>query len=290
MALEYEKNSKFEALAPVLEEYADWFSRIALCVAYHDKEKEPEKIVTPSSFQDWVKAAGEEGGGTPLVIEDIAKSHDDMVRIGNGLLDILKADKKPPHENFVEFKNLYGAFLVRIRRLEKDSAIDGRGLDEETGLRSAKAIKPDLKKEMERLSRQGNPFSLVVARIDGFAGQPDQKQALSISVNNIKRCMRSFDDAYYFGNGYFLLSLKHADIIGAQAAVSRLQQFLKGDEANMSKMTMSYCMVEPVPEDEVHILLQNMNQDLSDNMNEKDIVLKFLEISALERFVSTIEK
>lgn len=290
MALEYEKNSKFETIAPVLEEYADWFGRIALCVAYHDEEKEPEKITTPSSFQDWVKASNDEDSINPLVIEDISKSHDDMVRIGNDLLSVLKSEKKPAYESFVEFKNLYGAFLLRIRRLEKDSAIDGSGLDEETGLRTPKTIESDLKKEMGRLSRQGNPFSLVTTRIDSFAGQADQKHALSVAVTNIKRCMRSFDDAYYLGNGYFLLSLKHADLIGAQAAVSRLQQFLKDDDLNDPKMTMSYCMAEPVPGDEIPVLLSSMNQDLNDNMNEKDVSLKFLEVSALDRFVSNMEQ
>ncbi len=290
MALEYENSSKFEKLAPVLEEYADWFAQVSLCVAYQDEGKESEGVLTPVSFQNWVKDTAEIEKLNSIVIEDISKSHDDLLKIGGGLLDALKSGKKPSYESFVEFKNLYGAFLLRVRRLEKDSAIDGSGLDEETGLRSSKTIESDLKKEMERLSRQGNPFALVTTRIDSFAGQQDQKKALSVAVANIKRCVRSFDDAYYLGNGHFLLSLKHADLIGAQAAVNRLQQFLKGDEKNIPAMTMSYCMAEPVPGDEVSVLLQNMNQDLSDHMNEKDSVLKFLEVSALERFASTMEQ
>lgn len=289
MALEYDDISQFETLAPVLEEYADWFGHIALCVAYHDEEKSFEQIVVPVSFQTWVEEAKNQGVLSLIVIEDIAKTHDDMVSIGTVLLHHLQADKKPDYQDFVEFKNLYSAFLSRIRRVEKDRAMDGSGLDEETGLRNAKTIESDLKKELERLARQGNPFSLVATRIDRYAGQPDQKKALSVSVANIKRCMRSFDDAYYLGNGHFLLSLKQADIIGAQAAVERLQQFLKEDEENVPVMTMSYCMVEPVPGDEVSVLLANMNQDLTDHMNESDVVLKFLEVSALERFVGTIE-
>jgi len=289
MALEYENNSKFEKLAPIMEDYADWFGRIAVCVSYYDEEVHPENVMAPLSFQAWIEEDSTKQILNPLVIEDLTKSHDDMVQIGTGILDIVKTRKKPPRDSFEEFKHLYGAFISRIRRLEKDSAVAGSGIDEATGLRNPKTIEADLKKEMERLSRQGNPFSLVLTRIDRFAGQPDQNVALAISVSNIKRCMRSFDDAYYLGNGHFLLSLKHADIIGAQAAAGRLQQFLKEDENNEAKMTMSYCLAEPVPGDEIPELMKNMNDDLANNLNEQDVVLKFLEVSALERFVNKIE-
>lgn len=289
MALEYQSTMKFEKLAPVLEEYADWFASIAVCVAYNEEEQNISRIMTPASFHVWLEDSLKEQDITPIIAEEINKVHEDVSRAGAALISDLKAGDKPPHSDFVEFKNLYTSFLMRIRRLEKDSALDGSGLDEETGLRSAKTIEDDLKKEMDRLSRQGHPFSLVATNIDFFAAAPDQTVALSVAVENVKRCVRSFDDAYYLGNGHFLLSLKHADIIGAQACVNRLQQFLKEDEKNSAKMTMSYCMAEPVPGDEAKTLISHMLQDLNEHMNEADAVLKLLEMSELERFVSKME-
>lgn len=289
MALEYQSAMKFEKLAPVLEEYADWFGSISLCVAYPEEEQSINLVVTPVSFSAWLEDSQKEEEITPIIAEEINKIHEDMTRAGTALLNDLKSGTKPAHSNFVEFKNLYTSFLTRMRRLEKDNALDGSGLDEETGLRSAKTIEDDLKKEMDRLSRQGNPFSLVATSINFFAAAPDQNAALKIAVENVKRCVRSFDDAYYLGNGNFLLSLKHADIIGAQACVNRLQQYLREDENNSGKMTMSYCMAEPVPGDNAKTLIANMLQDLSDHMNEADVTLKFLEMSELERFVNKME-
>jgi GGDEF domain-containing protein len=287
MALEYDSHSKFEALAPVLEDYANWFGGIALCTAYLGEAGNPETIATPQSFQAWVESARQSEDFSSDIIESITKIHDDMLRTGSGILDHLKENKKPHLQDFVEFQNLYSSFLSRIRRMEKDSALEGSGIDETTGLRSVDVLESDMKKEMERLSRQGNPFSLVLTRIDRFAGYQEQDKALKIAVANIKQCMRSFDDAYYLGLGQFLISLKHADIIGAQAAVNRLQQLLKGDENNIEKLTMSYCMAEPISDDKIAPLVENMRQDLNEHLNDEDAVLKFIEMSPLERYVNS---
>lgn len=287
MALEYESNNKFEALAPVLEDYANWFGNIALCTAYPGEGGDPETIASPVSFKVWLESVESGGDFSADIVEGITKIHDDMARIGVKIVDHLKQNKKPELQDFSEFQNLYSAFLSRIRRMEKDSALEGSGIDETTGLRAVEVLESDLKKEMERLSRQGNPFSLVFTRIDSFAGQQDQEAALKIAVTSIKRCMRSFDDAYYLGLGQFLVSLKHADIIGAQAATNRLQQSLREDKENTGKMTMSYCMAEPIPDDKITPLVDHMREDLNEHLNEKDAVLKFIEMSPLERFVNS---
>lgn len=287
MALEYDSNTKFEALAPVLEDYANWFGGIALCTAYMGEAGEIESVVTPKSFQIWVETVQENEDFSQDVIDGVAKIHDDMLKAGIAIVDHLKENKKPHHQDFTEFQNLYSSFLSRIRRMEKDSALEGSGIDEITGLRSSDVLESDMKKEMERLSRQGNPFSLVYARIDQFEGISDKDKALNIAVANIKKCMRSFDDAYYFDNGHFLISLKHADIIGAQAATNRLQQFLREDGENSTKMTMSYCMAEPISDDKISPLVENMKEDLDNHASEQDAVLKFIEMSPLERFVNS---
>lgn len=288
MVLEYDSNTTFEMLSPVLEDYANWFGDISTFVAYPEKLDANWSVLLPSSFTEWLENLSDDSGISEIVLENVTKLHDDMVRIGSVLVARVKEGGKPSFEDYIEFKNIYTTFLSYLRRLEKDPAIDGRGLDEETGLRNKKVIEADLKKEMERLSRQGNPFSLVVARIDQFSVLPDPKQAVFLSSVNVKRCMRSFDDAYYLGGGMFLLSLKHADFIGAQAAVERLQVYLKEDADNVDNLvTMSYSVTEAVAGDEILDVLKNMQQDLHDNPDETDTILKLLEISPLERFVNS---
>jgi len=287
MALEYKSHTKFEALAPILEEYAAWFGEIAMAVAYIDEPQENATIITLSdSFKNWIEAPETQEGLSGYLLKDMITAHDDMLRVGGLLLNAIKENKKPSKPDFEELKNLYNAFLMRLRRVEKDSAYEGSGVDPETGLRSSAALNDDLKIEMERVGRQGNPFSIVISRIDFFAGQKDQPHAIKMVVRNVKKCMRSFDDAYYLGQGEFLLALKHADKIGGKAAINRLQAFLKGDEENKGEMTLSYSLMEPSVGDETEDLIKNMRQDLIDNMNEANIVLELTEMSALERYAS----
>lgn len=285
MALEYNNPLKFEKLAPVLEDYADWFANIAMAVSYLEATKLSD-IAPPQSFRVWSEEiSAQKDAVNPIVIDDLTKTHDEMLKLGQTILAGLSNKQKPSFDDFSEFKNIYSAFLLRLRRLEKDSATEGSAIDEQTGLRNPKSIVSDLKKEMERVARQGNPFSLMATRIDAFAGQQDQSHALLVATNNIKRCMRNFDDAYHLGNGNFLISLKHADIMGAEAAVSRLQEYLKEDENNKENLTMSYCISEPEPEDDIAKKVQVMQQDLGENLNNRDSILKFKEVSDLQRFV-----
>jgi len=289
MALEYKSHTKFEALAPILEEYAAWFGEIAMAVAYMDEAAENQAIITLSdSFKSWIEAPETAEGLSAFLLNDMIKAHDDMVRVGGALLNAIKDNKKPSKHDFAELKNLYNAFLMRLRRVEKDSAYEGSGVDPETGLRTAKVLYDDLKEEMDRLGRQGNPFSIVASRIDFFAGQKDQGQAIKMVVRNVKKCMRSFDDAYYLGQGEFVLALKHADKIGGKAAINRLQAFLKEDEENKNEITLSYSLMEPSVGDDAQELVKNMRQDLIDNMNEANIVLELTEMSALERYASKL--
>lgn len=289
MALEYKTHTRFETLAPILEEYAAWFGNIAYRIAYlDDLDGEIQIIVLPNSFKNWIDDPETKESISNFLLEDMSKAHDDMVKVGGMIVNTLKDKKKPAKRDFADFKNLYNAFLMRLRRVEKDNVYDGSGVDSDTGLRSAAVLKDDLKEEMERLGRQGNPFSLVVSRIDFFAGNKNQSKAIEIVVRCIKKCMRSFDDAYYLGQGEFLLSLKHADKIGGKAAINRLQAYLTEEEENKDTMTMSYCLTEPSVGDDISEVMDNMRQDLIDHMNEANIVLELTEVSALERFAAKL--
>lgn len=290
MALEYTAHTKFEALAPILEEYAAWFGDIAFQVAYLGDfaGEEPPLISVPHSFQTWLDVPETQESLGSFILKDIAKVHEDMVRVAGLLMVTLKDKKKPSRKDFEDFKNLYNAFLMRLRRVEKDNAQEGSGIDPDTGLRAAAAIKSDMKEEMERLGRHGNPFALVICRIDRFAGQKDQDKAVKTVAGHVKTCMRSFDDAYYWGQGEFLLSLKHADKIGGKAAINRIQAALVEDEQKSVGMTMSYSLCEPTVGDTISDLLTNMREDLIEHMNEANIILELTEVSALERYASQL--
>jgi len=287
MALDYQNSLSFAQLAPILEDYAEWYGHVCLAVAYMSEDTKADIIQAPSSFPRWVKTAEGIEFLSESLLAEISNIHADFIDSGNKIVGEIISKKKPEFGDYSNFKNLYDAFLNRLRRIEKDSALEGSGIDEETGFRTKEMIKIDQRKEMERLKRQGTSFALVVCRIDNFIAH-DKQKVLPVVVSNIKDCMRNFDDAYYLENGHFLVSLKQTDLVGAESAIERLRQGLRSKNDFQTNVSCSYCVAEPVDGDEVMDLIDNMIKDLNDNIDDQDAVLKFLEISPLQRFMNNM--
>jgi len=287
MPMEYKINTKFEKLAPVLEDCAQWFGQVSLAVAYLNDGAQADKIITPISFRQWILEVTQDENYDEKSVSEISRVYNDMIDSGEDIKQELISKSKPSIEKFEEFQALYRGFINRLRGLEKGSLLTDTGICPETGFRSHEVIVSDQKKEMERLMRRGTTFSLVMVRIDDF-GDLKNAETLSIAVESIKLCMRTIDDVYYLGEGHFLLSLKQTDIIGAEAATERLQ-ILIGEKSNGVDISFSYCVAEPVEDDEVEKLIKNMREDLDEHGKERNISLKFLEQSPLQQYLKTIE-
>lgn len=292
MSLEYEQgNQNLEAVTGIIDDYNDWFGQVVTAVSYPEENNITDNVHKPVSFISWAQdqRSDEENGFSSDIIENLEEMHIDMMSRGDMIMQITSTGNKPDFADFSDFKNLFDAFTGRLRRLERDSMAEGAGFDEKTGLRNEKVMEEDLNKEMERVARNGSPFSIIYTRIDRFFQFDDKDPVIEIVADNIKKCMRTFDDAYYLGGGDFVLSLKQADMIGAQAATNRLQNFIKTDENNNSNITLSYCMSEPVAGDKVDELIGNMKSDLDAYDGDDDVVLKFVEVSALQRYLDEVE-
>lgn len=287
MTIENTDNNIFKALVTILEEYTEWFANIALYVSYNGEESVPENFTMPKSFTDWLETQDSKTIINPAIITPIVTMHNALISSVDILLNSLKEKQKPRHKDFIEFKNLFSSFLASIRRLEQDIALKNEGVDDLTGLRPSNLIKLDLDKEMERLSRNGNPFALMIVRIDMFDQYDDKSSMLKFVAENIRKSVRPFDDAYYLEGKYFLLSVKHTDMVGAEAVMMRILHNLQFNEKNNQNVTVSSSISEPVVGDEVMGLLQNMKADLEKHGSDKEVLLKFLDISPLERFMQT---
>ncbi len=279
--IDYLKN-----LGPVLDDYARWFGEMTVHIAYPTSNYEPADM--PNSFESWNEKALEANTVNFNVLKNLTETYEYMAMEGRAINKLLQDGDKPEQEVFESFKTRYENFFRQIRRLERESAIEESGFDEQTGLRSHKSIEGDMRRELERLERQGTTFCQAMARIDGFPGLSDQNKILSLVAASIKKTIRPFDDAYYLGEGHFLISMKQADIIGAEAGVNRIRLQLKQNDDNKEGATLSFCLMEPVVGDESDKILKNMKQDLSENEYECDLVIKFKEISELERFIGTM--
>ena len=286
MTLKYNDVDKIKVLSSIQAEYSEWFSVVCTAIAYIDQRNDVVDLIMPESFSVWV-TENQNDDDFLEYMQPIVDMYEEMKEAYILIEDELSNHKKPDIHNFTAFKVSLNGLIANLNRLtgqEGTENLDGRYHN----LKSAIDIKNDLNKEMERLARNGNPFSLAMVRIDGFEGMGHSLQdAIKIISENILKSIRPFDDVYFIEKGYFLLSLKHADMVGTNAAIGRLQQALLLDQNNKLQATISSCVAEPVTGDEINDLLQIMRKDLKEHENDKETVLKFLDVSPLQRYINT---
>ncbi len=303
MALSYEIDSKLRALAPILDQHAEWYNRVMRAIFY--PERAGEKFEPPQSFAAWLNDAAQDDFVGKATIEKLRKMHTELYETGGDLMHDAKATGgRPDFKVYDEFVNLYDDLVYQLRRLEHDAVQADTGLDVGTGLRSKKAMIIDLEREMERRSRRGKPFTLALAKIDnyeqirGLVTEERHREIIAAVARVIKKCIRSFDDAYRSGDGEFVMCLKHSDIAGGTAATTRLRRYLEeenisiqDDKGRPFQLTMSSCVAEPLPGDSLDDLMRNMRTDLArfHVAVPGSTSLEYFEQSALSRYVQDIE-
>ena len=300
MPVEYSKTEHWDALLPVLEEHAQWFNDLIEYLFYQGDEHSIANVAKPTSFAQWVVYANNSDQVQGEIIEKSTTLHADLFEKSDVLVaTVQNTNTKPSHNNFKDFVTVFEEFMVYIRRLEKDFMIEGSGIDTFTGLRSKKMLKSDVKRELERLARQGKNFCIAMARIDNFdfirthATKSEVDGYIKLVASLIKLSIRSFDDAYYLGGDEFALCLKQADVSGGIAALERLRRELERQnivmdpgDGQQKPLSMSCCIAEPVESDDVNDLLSNLKADLENSDEEvTDTVLRYRELSPLQRYV-----
>lgn len=301
MSLPYPQDSQLKMLTPVLDEHSEWFGNVIIEIFYPEKGQSLEILAIPASFGVWAREVESANTVEKTVLDDIRAMHSELSQMAAYLIKEGSVSKvKPEIAQFDSFVTLYEEFVAHIRRIERDMAVSESGIDLLTGLRNNHVMKQDIERELERRSRRGRPFCLALARIDHYeelkAKLPqDQYEAINIAVANIiKQCARSFDDAYRLHNGEFLLSLKMTELSGGSAALGRLRRLLEENaplytlNGKESRLTMSSCVAEPQPGDEVEKLIENMRVDLNRYGGDAETSLEYFELSPLQRFVSDL--
>jgi diguanylate cyclase len=295
MALEYKSQIGLDAIMPVLDEYVVWYGK--LMKAYF--EGVPAKESAPVVFTEWLLKAEAGNNIDDLMAERLKRIHEGMVQAAVLFAAKFASRENPPLREYDELSRHYEEFIQMMRRLELDHATENSGFDDKTGLRSIKLMKEDISREMERRARRGNPFSLAVVKINNFKEEwRKNEEGTRVMIrkisDKIKESLRSFDDAYYLGNEYFLLSLKHADMLGSQAAVSRLNQGITSAHIPMlddpiAEISVSTVVSEPTQGDSLDGLLTNMKKDL-EGIDTKGTVLQYNDVSPLQRYLHSIGK
>lgn len=295
MVLESKSVLGLEAIMPVLDEYVVWYGKLVKSYFEGRAVADP----APAVFSEWLTKAIVEKSVNGSLADKIQGVHAEMVNSAKAfaLKAAIKSTGPAPLKEYDELSRHYEEFIQFMRRLEKDRATENSGFDDLTGLRSVRLMNADLMRELERRSRQGNPFSLALLKINNFKDEWRQDKEICRPMvrhlsQEINECLRSFDDAYYIGEEYFLLSLKHADIHGSQAAMTRLNMdILAADiqDPNGEPVTVSSVLSEPTPGDSPDTLLANMKKDL-EGIETKGTIVQYHEMSPIQRYIHSMTK
>ena len=291
-------HTSLEAISPLIDEYAEWYGGVLRCLFYVEQGMPPLDNKVNDLFAEW-KSGIERLEFVELeTIERLAGIQKELQDAGTTLCQrASESGAKPNVEDFDKFSNLFYSLIVNLRRLEKEGVLEDSGIDVLTGLRSKNKLHNDIEKELERLARRGKPFCLALAKIDNYEdvaaehGRSYAREYTKIVAGYIKKSVRSFDDAYRLGGGEFLLSLKQANITGGIAALERLRQMLEASGVKLNLggqekfLTMSCCIAEPLPDDNVDELIENLRADLLKVEKPRGAVLEYHEMSDLQRYI-----
>lgn len=302
MALSYEIDSKLSGLSPVLDEHADWYNRVLRRI-YYPEEYQPDDFIThPETFGEWIGTMENEDVLEGATLKNLKDTYGELTGMANEVIRAAQEQEtKISVRSFDSFAMIYENFIAKLRRLEMDLAQADSGLDVATGLRSKKALWHDMEREMERLSRRGKPFVLALVqivdhdKIKASQSEEEYKRIIAIVVKLIKKCIRSFDDAYRSDDGEFIMCLKQSEQAGGSAAIARLLRFLDEEElyceidGQQHAIDLACCVAEPMPGDEIETLLRNMRQDLGRYELDEAAALEYIEKSPLQRIVESLE-
>lgn len=276
-----------QELIIVLDEYTHWFMQLLRRIQYPKSTEELQGFNKPASFMKWLEKA-ERLKFQPEMLKSLYDVHNDMSLLADEIInETLKTAQTPEYAAFDKLMTFFEEFTLQIRRLGKDMLVEGGGLDDTTGLRSLEMLNEDYDKEMERVARQGKPFSLALVRINNeeeIAG--NKKEAIRLVADLIRQSMRSFDDAYRVSDYEFVLSLKQADTDGGVIALKRLQNLLNKSDFEGRAPRILSCISEPAPGDDLDQLIENIRKEL-DACEQSDLgIIEFTDISPLQRFIN----
>ena len=273
--------NKSTLFAQVLDDYNDWFLQVVRAAFYPERILK-NSIKVPAHIYDQLNQLVNKDQIAQSVVDEVMTIQRDLFGQADQLLG---KGEKPDIQTFDTFIQVYESFIQRLERLDLDSMISNFGLDALTGLRSSTVMVKDLERELERRARRGHAFSIVLGAVD----DPDPaklSERLKIAAKCLRKCMRSFDDAYLSGKNELLVSLKQTDNAGALRFVERLKSEL--DEIN-ADFTMSFCAAEPMPGDDLEILIRNVRDDLRElSSMGRGEAAEYEEISPLQRYIKSM--
>lgn len=302
MPLEYNATENLNDIMPVLTDHLRWYHAVQKQVLFPQVYK-PAAAERLASFHAWFQRAQNKEYIDRIALDGLQKSYYDLHEAAEKALDSASSSRKGLGAAEFEILNgLHLKFCALIREYERDSILEDGGLDSLTGVRNWRQLRKDMKKELDRLERSGKSFTVALTRIDQYEeiireySVAEAREYLKIVAGLMKQSLRTFDDAYRTQDDKFALCLRQADITGGISALERLKELLEERDEVLKlggrkvNLTLSCCVAEPVPENDVDEILRNLTDDLDNMKNSTGTVLEYFETSPLQKFIEKTPK
>ena len=269
-------------VAEVIDDCQKWFSHL-LFSFFYSASTGGNLLEIPSSYTKWAQDPATKSGFQKNLLDDLTESSQALKEA----LDEAKVSIPPSRVAFEKLTQSYELFLSQLNHAQNELILSGAGTDPLTGFKINALLLPEVRRELDRRGRKGNPFSLAMIRLDGNPAEAELAYKLRAISTALRQGLRSFDDVYKVSNTDLLIALKHADLKGGFRFIERLKLELKNIQADF---TFSSCVAEPDPADDLDRFLQNLAADLTQiSSYGGGQTMKYEEISPLQRFVSTMK-
>ena len=292
MAIQKTLNNQLMIIQEFTDEYQFWCQNV-LAKSFFLKEQ-AESTASPRKFVEWLQDLS-------LKAIDIDERYDtrrrQLLEAHHGLLTLSSTcEKDITKENFSRFYNNFRAYIIELQNFTQTIVLEEWGFDVFAGLKNNVVMKSGLQIELDRLSREGYPFCVGLARIDNFAkfektaGQEKADELVKTVAELIQKTLRTYDEAYRVSRNHFIMCIKQSDISKGQRALERLRELLEKSEAlaalnDRNNISMSCCVASPIPADKIEDLIDNLYVDLDTQIKEQGTVLTYQELSPLQRYI-----
>lgn len=287
MALQYTHPDGSADPSEILGSYIQWYSCVQQVLTYQKSQKIPLGIVAPSNFAEWANAALDQA-------QDLIPLHQDMVTKADALIKhAIDSGAAPDFAAFEAFTKSYTNFCASLSSTLEKFHASTQGIDPVTGLKQGTLLHADFDRELDRLSRKDNPFVLALVKINKFStiSLSARIAMTQKAAETIKKNLRSYDDAYYIGEGSFAVLLRQATKSEGVTVMSRsTKQFEFEDVVTAlgdKNICLLSCVAEPLPGDQAEIILSSLQEQASLYQVEGGTVIEHIEISPFEKFIQS---
>lgn len=294
MALQYTGTLSSSMILSDMEAHADWHGQIIRRVFFPEESGHSTvALAPPMALIDWCKKEVKAGTLDSKVVDRFLVIHQEVVVSVEALLK----QAPPALAGFNSFERSFDAYIRALKRLEQDVLAVNISIDPVTGLRGVGGMWAELKRELDRRERKGEPFCLCAIEIDRLHDicmrfdRRGQEKIYTGVAKLLAASLRSFDDAYYLGKGEFLLCLKHVDLADAISVMERMRARIEqtpipvGEGLDMLRVTVSIGISEPVPGEKVDIVVANVKEAMEQAKVEGgNRVEEFREVSPLGQY------